>query len=44
VLRPLPMRVFPMTQVAEAFGHMAQAQHIGKIVLSRKDEEPWIAA
>jgi NADPH:quinone reductase-like Zn-dependent oxidoreductase/acyl carrier protein len=32
--KALPTEVFPITQVADAFRHMAAAQHIGKIVLS----------
>jgi NADPH:quinone reductase-like Zn-dependent oxidoreductase/nucleoside-diphosphate-sugar epimerase len=32
-LRPLPVTVFPLEQAAEAFRHMAQARHVGKIVL-----------
>jgi acyl transferase domain-containing protein/NADPH:quinone reductase-like Zn-dependent oxidoreductase/NADP-dependent 3-hydroxy acid dehydrogenase YdfG len=37
-LTPLPVTVFPMDQAKEAFRFMAQARHIGKIVLSREDE------
>jgi epothilone polyketide synthase D len=33
-LKPLPLRVFPIKQARDAFRHMAQAKHIGKIVLS----------
>ena len=33
-LPPLPMRVFPLADVADAFRHMAQAKHIGKVVVS----------
>jgi NADPH:quinone reductase-like Zn-dependent oxidoreductase/acyl transferase domain-containing protein/acyl carrier protein len=33
-LQPLPHRVFPMTQLADAFEHMARAKHIGKVVVS----------
>jgi thioester reductase-like protein len=33
-LRPLPSRVFPITQAADAFMHMARSRHIGKVVLS----------
>jgi acyl transferase domain-containing protein/NADPH:quinone reductase-like Zn-dependent oxidoreductase/acyl carrier protein len=33
-LAPLPARVFPMTDAASAFGYMARADHIGKVVLS----------
>ena len=37
VLKPLPVRVFPASRAAEAFQHMAQARHIGKIAISLKD-------
>jgi acyl transferase domain-containing protein/NADPH:quinone reductase-like Zn-dependent oxidoreductase/SAM-dependent methyltransferase/acyl carrier protein len=33
-LRPLPVTTFPISDVAGAFRHMAQAKHIGKIALS----------
>ena len=36
VLRPLPLTVFPMEQVTDAFRYMAQAKHIGKIVVTHK--------
>ncbi|PCI25327.1 MAG: hypothetical protein COB67_10830 [SAR324 cluster bacterium] len=29
--KPLPVKVFPASQVVDAFHHMAQAEHIGKI-------------
>jgi NADPH:quinone reductase-like Zn-dependent oxidoreductase/acyl carrier protein len=32
-LKPLPVTVFDFAQAADAFRHMAQAKHIGKIVL-----------
>ncbi len=32
--RPLPCTVFPVTQAAEAFRHMAQGKHVGKNVLA----------
>jgi acyl transferase domain-containing protein/acyl carrier protein len=32
--RPLPYRVFPLTDVRGAFSHLAQARHIGKVVIS----------
>jgi len=32
--RPLPFREFPVARVAEAFDHMAQSRHIGKLVIS----------
>jgi len=34
LLRPLPHRVFPSDQIAAAFREMAQARHVGKIVVS----------
>ena len=34
VCRPLPVTSFPASDAAGAFRHMAQAKHIGKIVLS----------
>ncbi len=33
-IRPLPTDVFPIDRVADAFRHMAKAQHIGKIVVT----------
>ena len=33
-LTPLPRRAFPLDRVGEAFRHMAQARHIGKIVVT----------
>jgi len=32
-LKPLPHQVFPIQQAADAFRHMAQAKHIGKVVI-----------
>jgi NADPH:quinone reductase-like Zn-dependent oxidoreductase/acyl carrier protein len=37
--RPLPHRVLPVSRVLEAFRHMAQAKHVGKIVLSMRDDQ-----
>lgn len=37
-LRPLPKVVFPFDQLVEAFRYMAQARHIGKIVISQGDD------
>ena len=34
-LTPLPRRAFPIQEVARAFRHMAQAKHIGKIVITQ---------
>ncbi len=33
-LKPLPHRVFPIEQTVDAFRFMAQAKHIGKVVIS----------
>ena len=38
-LRPLPLRAFPAGRAAEAFRTMAQAKHIGKLVISMADSE-----
>jgi NADPH:quinone reductase-like Zn-dependent oxidoreductase len=38
-LEPLPHRVFGATDVAEAFRFMAQARHVGKIVVRTPDGE-----
>jgi NADPH:quinone reductase-like Zn-dependent oxidoreductase/3-oxoacyl-(acyl-carrier-protein) synthase/NADP-dependent 3-hydroxy acid dehydrogenase YdfG/acyl carrier protein len=36
-LRPLPYRVFPFAQATQAFRHLAEAAHIGKVVLTRSE-------
>jgi epothilone synthetase B len=36
--RPLPYRVFPMVEVTRAFEYMAQAGHIGKIVIAQQEQ------
>ncbi|MBI3779502.1 MAG: SDR family NAD(P)-dependent oxidoreductase [candidate division NC10 bacterium] len=36
-LSPLPYRVFPISNAAGAFRHMAQAKHTGKVVLSLQE-------
>ncbi len=41
IFRPLPVRPFPMQSVRDAFRFMAQAKHIGKIVVTQ-DESPVI--
>ncbi|WP_237743540.1 type I polyketide synthase [Pleurocapsa sp. PCC 7319] len=33
-LKPLPHKVFPVAEAANAFRYMAQAKHIGKVVIS----------
>jgi NAD(P)-dependent dehydrogenase (short-subunit alcohol dehydrogenase family) len=37
-LRALPMHLFPLQKAADAFRCMAQARHIGKIVLTQYDD------
>ncbi len=37
-LRPLPMEIFPLEEASSAFRFMAQARHMGKIVLSQTHE------
>ncbi len=39
-LRPLPLRAFPIQQVVEAFRYMAQARHIGKVVVTQPSTWP----
>ncbi|TSC24494.1 type I polyketide synthase [Corallococcus sp. Z5C101001] len=34
-LQPLPARVFPLSEAEGAFRHMAQARHVGKVVLEQ---------
>ena len=36
-LRPLPHRVFKVAEITDAFTYMAQAKHIGKVVISLPD-------
>ena len=41
---PLPTQVFPITAVQEAFRHMSQARHIGKVVVSLQESaKAWIS-
>ncbi|HYX18244.1 MAG TPA: SDR family NAD(P)-dependent oxidoreductase [Nostoc sp.] len=40
---PLPHRVFPISRVVSAFRYMAQAKHIGKIVVSLQDPDVTVA-
>ncbi len=42
-LKPLPLRVFPASQAVEAFRHLAQAKHIGKVIVSLQEPEVAIA-
>lgn len=37
-IKPLPVTVFPISEVADAFRYMAQAKHIGKVVISMQSE------
>jgi NADPH:quinone reductase-like Zn-dependent oxidoreductase/acyl carrier protein len=38
-LVPLPLKVFPINEVGEAFRYMAQAKHIGKIAVTQQPVE-----
>jgi acyl transferase domain-containing protein/acyl carrier protein len=38
-LEPLPFETFPISRAVEAFRHMAQAKHIGKVVVSLEEDE-----
>jgi NADPH:quinone reductase-like Zn-dependent oxidoreductase/aryl carrier-like protein len=42
-LKPLPLQVFPISEVESAFRYMAQAKHIGKIVVSLHAQEVSVA-
>jgi acyl transferase domain-containing protein/NADPH:quinone reductase-like Zn-dependent oxidoreductase/NAD(P)-dependent dehydrogenase (short-subunit alcohol dehydrogenase family)/SAM-dependent methyltransferase/acyl carrier protein len=42
-LKPLPHTAFPVSQAQAAFRHMAQARHIGKIVLDMRDPDALLA-
>lgn len=42
-LKPLPYHNFPISQAADAFRFLAQAKHIGKVVLSLSEDELWLA-
>lgn len=42
-LHPLPYRVFSISKVVNAFQHMEQSKHIGKIVVSGQDEQVLLA-
>ncbi|HRY52970.1 MAG TPA: polyketide synthase dehydratase domain-containing protein, partial [Candidatus Portnoybacteria bacterium] len=39
IFKPLPYKVFPVTDVINAFRYMSQAKHIGKVVISFKDKK-----
>jgi phthiocerol/phenolphthiocerol synthesis type-I polyketide synthase C len=36
---PLPLQIFPLANVADAFRFMAQARHVGKIVVYQREDE-----
>jgi myxalamid-type polyketide synthase MxaB len=38
----LPIESFPITSARDAFRHMAQAKHIGKIVVTQEEEAPLV--
>jgi myxalamid-type polyketide synthase MxaB len=38
--RPLPYRAFPLEQVVEGFRYMAQAKHVGKVVITQTEPGP----
>jgi NADPH:quinone reductase-like Zn-dependent oxidoreductase/SAM-dependent methyltransferase len=40
IYRPLPYRVFPLTEAGNAFRFMAQGKHIGKVVISMQGGAP----
>ena len=44
MFKPLPLRVFPAADVANAFKFMAQGVHIGKIVVTIKDQPVWVSS
>ena len=39
-LRPLPFKAFPLADAVAGFRYMAQAKHIGKVVITQGDREP----
>ncbi len=39
-LTPLPLRLFSINEVASAFRFMAQARHVGKIVIDQREATP----
>lgn len=43
IYSPLPFRAFPVDMAADAFRYMAQARHLGKIVLTINDHRPKLA-
>lgn len=41
-LEPLPIRAFPIERVSDAFRFVAQARHIGKVVLTHHSPKPLV--
>jgi thioester reductase-like protein len=41
-LKPLPLRTFPMTNTSDALRFMAQARHVGKVVLIPAEQKQFI--
>ncbi|GAA5086085.1 hypothetical protein GCM10023319_32690 [Nocardia iowensis] len=41
-LKPLPLRTFPMTNTSDALRFMAQARHVGKVVLTRVEQRQFV--
>ena len=42
-IQPLPVRVFPIGEMTDAFRYMAEARHIGKIALSLSRQDAGVA-
>jgi acyl transferase domain-containing protein/acyl carrier protein len=38
-IEPLPFETFPISEAVDAFRHMAQAKHIGKVIVSLDEDE-----
>ncbi|MEM7127319.1 MAG: zinc-binding dehydrogenase [Chloroflexota bacterium] len=36
-LQPLPQRIFPLTEIADAFRYMKRTKHIGKVVVTMRE-------
>jgi polyketide synthase 12 len=41
-LKPLPLRTFPMTDTSDALRFMAQARHVGKVVLVPSEQKQFV--
>jgi len=41
LIHPLPYQTFPIENVVDAFRYMAQAKHIGKIILTQSRTDGW---